>query len=49
MTLNEVRVDARQRELLADPRRIRVDDLAQQQLGPDGNDLAAHGGASYRP
>ena len=29
-------------ELLADPRRVGVDDLAEQQLGADGDDVAAH-------
>ena len=38
----EVRVDAGQRELLADPRRVGVDDLAEQQLGADGDDFTAH-------
>ena len=38
----EMRVDAGQRELLADPRRVGVDDLPEQQLGADGDDLAAH-------
>ena len=31
-----------QRQLLADPRRVGVDDLAEQQLGADGDDLTAH-------
>ena len=30
-------------ELLADPRRVGVDDLAEQQLGADGEDVTAHG------
>jgi len=38
----EMRVDAAQGELLADPCRIGVDDLAEQQLGADGNDVATH-------
>ena len=38
----EVRVDARRGQLLADPRRVGVDDLAEQQLGADGDDLTAH-------
>ena len=32
-----------ERELLADPRRVGVDDLAEQQLGADRDDLTAHG------
>src|SRR4029077_5116449 len=43
------RVDARQRELLADPRAVRVDDLAEQQLGTDGEDVTPHGRPSARP
>ena len=39
----EERVDARQRETLADPRRVGVDDLAEEQLGADGDDLTSHG------
>ena len=35
-------LDAVQGQLLADPRGVRVDDLAEQQLGADGDDLAAH-------
>ena len=38
----EVGVDAGQRQLLADPGRVAVDDDAEQQLGADGNDLATH-------
>ena len=38
----EVRVDAGERQLLADPGRVAVDDLAEQQLGAYGDDLAAH-------
>ena len=38
----EVGVDAGQRQLLPDPRRVAVDDDAEQQLGADGNDLATH-------
>ena len=41
----EMRVDAGQRELLADPGRVAVDDDAEQKLGPDGNHLATHLGA----
>ena len=37
-----VRVDARRGELLADPRAVRVDDLAEQQLGPDRQDFTSH-------
>ena len=37
-----VRVDARRRELLADPRTVRVDDLPEQQLGPDRENLTPH-------
>ena len=37
-----VGVDARRRELLADPRTVRVDDLAEQQLGTDRENLASH-------
>ena len=40
----EERVDPGQGQLLADPRRVGVDDLPEQQLGSDGDDLAAHGG-----
>jgi hypothetical protein len=39
-----VAVDPRRRELLADPRRVRIDDLAEQQFGPDRNHLGAHPG-----
>jgi hypothetical protein len=39
-----LRVDPRQGQLLADPRRVRVDDLSQQQFGPDRHDLAVHAG-----
>ena len=45
----EMRIDAGQRQLLADPRRVGVDDLPEQELCTDGNHLATHGGASYRP
>ena len=38
----EVGVDAGQGQLLADPGRVGVDDLAEEQLGADGDDLAAH-------
>ena len=38
------RVDAGQRQLLADPGGVGVDDLPEQQLGPDGDHLAAHRG-----
>ncbi len=40
------RVDAVRRELAADPRRVRIDDLAEQQLGPDGEDVTTHGGSA---
>src|SRR5439155_16866775 len=39
----EERVDPGEGELLADPGRVRIDDLAEQQLGPDGYHLASHG------
>ena len=39
----EQRVDAAERQLLADPRRVGVDDLAEQQLGADGQDVTSHG------
>ena len=42
-TLSGSAVDAGEGELLADPRGVGVDDLAEQQLGADGHDLAAHG------
>ena len=35
-------LDAAEGELLADPRRVRVDDLPEQQLGADGDHLTAH-------
>src|SRR5204863_5644580 len=38
----EVGVDAGQRQLLADPGRVAVDDDAEQQLGADGDNLTAH-------
>jgi hypothetical protein len=38
----EQAVDAAGGQLLADPRGVRVDDLAEQQLGTDGQDVAAH-------
>ena len=37
------RVDAVGGELLPDPRRVGVDDLAEQQLGADGDDVTSHG------
>ena len=37
-------VDAAERQLLADPGRVGVDDLPEQQFGSDGDDLAAHAG-----
>ena len=40
-------VDARQGELLADPRRVRVDDLSEQELGADSHHLADHGMGPY--
>jgi hypothetical protein len=36
------RVDTRESQLLADPGRVRIGDLAEQQLGTDRNHLAAH-------
>ena len=52
----EEAVDAAGGELLADPGRVGVDDLAEQQLGADGDDVAAQGhgvammpGAGPRP
>ena len=36
------RGDAVGRQLLADPRRVGVDDLAEQQLGADGHDVTSH-------
>ena len=36
------RVDADGRELLTDPRGVRVDDLAEQQLGADRQDVSSH-------
>ena len=39
----EVRVDADERQLLPDVGRIGVDDLAEQQLGTDGDDFTPHG------
>ena len=44
----EVGVDAGQGQLLADPGRVGVDHLAEQQLGADGQDLAAHATPSQR-
>ena len=38
----EVGVDPGQRELLADPRRVGVDHLPEQQLGADGDHLTPH-------
>jgi hypothetical protein len=38
----EVGVDPGQRQLLAHPGGVGVDDLAEQQLGADGDDLSAH-------
>ena len=40
----EVRVDTGQGQLLTDPGRVGIDDLAEQQLGADGDDFAAHAG-----
>ena len=40
----EVRVDAGERELLAEPGRVRIDDLTEQQFGADRHHLAAHRG-----
>ena len=44
----EVTVDPGERELLAHPGRVRVHDLAEQQLGADRDDLASHA-SSPRP
>ena len=38
----EVAVDAGERELPAHPRRVRIHDLSEQQLGADRDDLATH-------
>ena len=38
----EVGVDACESQLLTDPRRVGVDDLAQQELGADGDHFTAH-------
>ena len=38
----EVAVDPSERELLADPRGIGVDDLTEEQFGADGDDFAVH-------
>ncbi len=35
--------DPDRRQLLTDPRRVCVDNLAEQELRPDGQDLAVHG------
>ena len=35
--------DPHRRQLLTDPGRICIYDLAEQELGPDGQDLAVHG------
>ena len=40
------RGDAAGGQLLADPRRVGVDDLPEQQLGADGEDVTSHGPAS---
>ena len=40
--LVEVGVDPRGRQLLAEPRAVRVGNLAEQQLGPDRHDLDPH-------
>ena len=37
-----VGIDARRRELLADPGTVGVDDLAEQQLGTDRKNFASH-------
>ncbi len=37
------RVDPHRGELLTDPGTVRVDDLAEQQLGADGEDVTPHG------
>ena len=44
----EVRIDAGQRQLLADPGRIAVDDLAEQQLGADRRPLRSASLLSFR-
>jgi hypothetical protein len=38
----EMRIDAGQGQLAADPGGVGIDDLAEQQLGADGDDFAAH-------
>jgi hypothetical protein len=38
----EIRVDAGECQLFPDPSRVTVDDDAEQQLGADGDDFAAH-------
>ena len=43
------RVDADRGELLADPARVRVDDLAEQQLGADREDVSSHSSDSCQP
>ena len=45
----EMGVDAGEREPFADPARIGVDDLAEQQLGPDRHDLAPHDASALPP
>jgi hypothetical protein len=35
-------IDAHQGQLLADPRRIGIDNLAEQKLGADGNNFTPH-------
>ena len=41
------RVDAHRRELLADPRAVRVDDLAEEQLGADRQNVTPHRAISF--
>ncbi len=43
-----VTLDARRRELLADPGTVGVDDLAEQQLGADRQDLTPHASPANR-
>ena len=45
----EEAVDPGDGQLLADPGGVGVDDLPEEQLGPDGDDLAAHGGTLLAP
>jgi hypothetical protein len=47
----KVRVDSVPSKLLAEPTRVRINDLAQQQLGANRNNLTTHNGilADARP